>query len=273
MTVSMPVAMPIVAQVAQPIVPSVGWTPALLFAASEPGAWYDPSDFSTMFQDDAGTTPVTATGQTVGRILDKSGRGSHATQANSGRRPVLQQDASGYYYLLFDGSDDGLVSSTITPGTDKAQVFAGVRKLSDAAAGVVIESSTQLSSNSGSIQLAAPLSAASNYSFSSRGTSTGAASYTNAAVAAPLTSVLSGLGDISGDRATLRLNGAQVAQAATDQGTGNYLAYPLYIGRRGGTSLPFNGRLYSLIVRFGANLDASTISSAETWVNSKTGAY
>jgi hypothetical protein len=50
----------------------IGWTPANLFASGEQGAWYDPSDFSTMFQDSAGTTPVTAVGQLVGLILDKS---------------------------------------------------------------------------------------------------------------------------------------------------------------------------------------------------------
>jgi hypothetical protein len=43
-----------------------------LFASGEQGAWFDPSDFSTMFQDSAGTTPVTAVGQPVGLILDKS---------------------------------------------------------------------------------------------------------------------------------------------------------------------------------------------------------
>lgn len=43
-----------------------------LFAAGEQGAWYDPSDFSTLFQDSAGTTPVTAVGQPAGLILDKS---------------------------------------------------------------------------------------------------------------------------------------------------------------------------------------------------------
>ena len=76
---------------------------------------------------------------------------------------------------------------------------------------------------------------------------------------APNTNILTGLGDISGDRATLRINGVQAAQNTADQGTANYLAYPLYIGCRGGTSLPFNGRLYSLIVRFGSNLPAATI--------------
>ena len=48
------------------------FTPASLFSAGEQGAWYDPSDRATMFQDAAGTTPVTAVEQPVGLILDKS---------------------------------------------------------------------------------------------------------------------------------------------------------------------------------------------------------
>lgn len=48
------------------------FTPSLLFTAGEQGVWYDQSDFSTMFQDHLGTTPVTAVGQTVGFIGDKS---------------------------------------------------------------------------------------------------------------------------------------------------------------------------------------------------------
>ena len=43
------------------------------FSSSEPGAWYDPSDLSTLFQDAAGTTPVTAVEQPVGRILINQG--------------------------------------------------------------------------------------------------------------------------------------------------------------------------------------------------------
>lgn len=65
------------------------WTPAQLFLASEQGAWYDPSDMSTLFQDAAGTIPVTAVEQPVGKILDKSGRGNHASQSTAASRPVL----------------------------------------------------------------------------------------------------------------------------------------------------------------------------------------
>ncbi|NWK63759.1 hypothetical protein HYI12_14670 [Acinetobacter sp. SwsAc3] len=43
-----------------------------LFANGEQGFWYDPNDMGTMFQDAAGTIPVTAVGQPVGLVLDKS---------------------------------------------------------------------------------------------------------------------------------------------------------------------------------------------------------
>ena len=43
-----------------------------LFANGEQGFFYDPNDLSTMFQDAAGTVPVTGVGQPVGLMLDKS---------------------------------------------------------------------------------------------------------------------------------------------------------------------------------------------------------
>jgi hypothetical protein len=44
----------------------------LLFGAGEVGGIYDWSDRSTMFQDVAGTQPITASGQTRALHLDKS---------------------------------------------------------------------------------------------------------------------------------------------------------------------------------------------------------
>ena len=43
-----------------------------LFANGEQGSYQDPNDLSTMFQDAAGTIPVTGAGQPVGLVLDKS---------------------------------------------------------------------------------------------------------------------------------------------------------------------------------------------------------
>jgi len=86
---------------------SGGFSPASLFAGGIAGAWYDPSDLSTLFQDSAGTTPVTASGQPVGKMLDKSGNGNHATQAISAKRPIYTE-GSGLSWLAFDGVDDAM---------------------------------------------------------------------------------------------------------------------------------------------------------------------
>jgi hypothetical protein len=76
--------------------------------------------------------------------------------------------------------------------------------------------------------------------------------------------------DIIGDLSTIRHNGVAGTNATADKGTGNFLAYPLYIGARATGIAPFNGQLYSLITRFGANLDANTITQTETYVAGKT---
>ena len=77
-------------------------------------------------------------------------------------------------------------------------------------------------------------------------------------------------GDISADILSLRRNGTGVFTFSGDQGTGNYSNVPIYVGMRAGSSLPFNGYIYSLIVR-GAQSTAYQISSTELWVASRTG--
>jgi len=376
----------------------VAFSPISLFAASEPGAWYDPSDLTTLFQDRAGTTPVTAVGQTVGMVLDKSrglvlgpelvtngtfdtdtawtktaawsitgGAAVQTTATNGeitqvspvtltvgmsvrvtftlltrtagflyvrvagnitnalstaystpgtysttviistitdqtlgftvgnspsgfsidnvsfkllpGNHLVANSDAARGTYqvtgglpnILFDGSDDGYISPTITPGTDKAQVFTGVTKSSDAArADVLALGGNPLGAN-GTLYLNAPITAAAgNFRYGSRGT-IGRTATSATTFAAPITAVLTGISDIAGDNCVLRINGAQAASDAGDQGTGDYAALQMFVGRTNATLYPFNGRLFSLIVRFGPNLDAATISQVEQWVATKTG--
>jgi hypothetical protein len=202
-------------------------------------------------------------------VYQRVGAATYGTSTVAGNPDY---DTSGFpFFLGFNGSTGSrwMVSSTITPGTDKAQVFAGVRKLSDAAQGVVSELSATIASNNGSFSLTAPNSAAANYNFSSKGTTQ--TDSTVATYTAPITNVLSGLADIASASNLFRVNGAQVGSALTTQGTGNYLAYPLYIGARAGTGLYYNGNLYSLIVRFGPNLSEATIDQTEVWVGDKTG--
>lgn len=184
---------------------------------------------------------------------------------------VTEVGRANMHYLQFDGTDDWMISPTVTPGTDKAQVFAGVRKLSDVAIGTVLESG--IPTPTGSISLLAPRNnAASSYGFTSRGTSESNATATSG-FASPTTDVIIGLGDIAGDVATLRVDGIQVATSSLDQGTGNFNAAALYVGRRGGSSLPFNGRIYQLIVRFGPNLTPEKLNLTELFVGTKTGFY
>lgn len=76
-----------------------------LFADGKQGAWYDPSDKSTLFQDVAGTVSVTKDGDPVALMRDKSGNGNHATQGISSARPIYRTDGT-YHWLAYDGVDD-----------------------------------------------------------------------------------------------------------------------------------------------------------------------
>lgn len=248
-----------------------GFDPLSLFASGEQGVWYDPSDLSTLFQDAAGTIPVTAAGQPVGMMRDKSGRGNHATQTTATSRPILQT-AAGKWYLSFDGVDDGLVSPSIDfTATNKMTAWAGITKLSDAGVGIVSELGQNFNTNNGAFVLYAPQAVgAPNYAVGNKGNASAVAFRTP--YAAPHTAVLTETADIAAPSVALRVNGTAGAAVTSSQGTGNYGNYPLYIGRRGGATLPLNGRLYSLIVR-GAASSGPQITDTENYVNSKTGAY
>lgn len=84
-----------------------GFDPASLVTGGTAGLWIDPSDLASMFQDAAGTVPA-AIDAPVGRVLDKSGRGNHATQSVAASRPMLRRDTDGRHSLEFDGVDDFL---------------------------------------------------------------------------------------------------------------------------------------------------------------------
>ena len=217
-----------------------------LFSNGEQGFFYDPNDLSTMYQNAAGTIPVTAAGQPVGLIRDKSGRNNHAYQTTSASCPILRKNAvTGANYLEFDGSNDFLQTSNIDfTATDKVSLFTGVRRLSDAGVSTLAEFSANSVLNTNSFYLVALSNSA--LQFNSRG-SGNSAPVSSKRFPAPAPVVISSVGDISGDVSKIRANGGGYAVNVGDQGTGNYGNYPLYIGRRGGTLLPFNGHIYGII--------------------------
>ena len=240
-----------------------------LFGSSEQGVWYDPSDLSTLFQDTAGTTPVTTAGQTVGLMLDKSGNDLDATQATAAARPTYQTDGT-YHWLSFDGVDDFMVTPTITPSIDKAQVFSGQHCNNNTGFQIVAELSTSSDSNSGSFRL--------ERNTTSHGYQIGnvAARILRRTVdSAPTTDVVNINFDYaSGGSVDSRLNGVQSEWTTVVLNTLpaiNFGNYPMYIGARAGLNSFFNGNIYSLVTRFGANLEASTIETTEKYVAGKTG--
>jgi hypothetical protein len=175
--------------------------------------------------------------------------------------------------FLFDGFDDSLYTASTLDlsGTDKVTVWAGVYKNSDAATGMVIEASADVAANNGSYHLLAPRNASFNeYVFASKGTAVASTAQSSTAFPAPRSDVLTAIGDISGDVATLRVDGAQVSTSSTDQGTGNYGNYVHFIGRRNNASLPLNGKLYIPVVRGGVT-DAATLALTERYVGSRMG--
>lgn len=80
-----------------------------LYGNGEQGAFYVPKPQvlgqQVLFQDAAGTTPVTAPGDPVGLMLDLSGNDNHATQKVAGSRPIYRTDGT-RHWLEFDGVDD-----------------------------------------------------------------------------------------------------------------------------------------------------------------------
>lgn len=247
---------------------------AALFGPSDTGWFYDNSDFSTMFQDSAGTIPVTAVGQSVGLQLDKSGNGNHRFQATSLNRPILAQDASWLYYLSYDGVNDSLATSAFGWGTNKATVVAGYTRKNTSLT-PVCEFSQATTSNAGSFYIFVNDSGGRIHSSASRGSAplniSHLAGWTTAE-SLPTTSVISATHDIAGDLSTLRKNGVAGTNGTFDKGTGNFGNYPGYFGARGGTSHFFLGDEYS---QFAINrlLTENELELVERYTNSRTGAY
>ncbi|MDV4166758.1 hypothetical protein [Rhodovulum sp. FJ3] len=79
--------------------------PKMSLGALAPQAWFDPSDATTLFSDTAMSVAVTADGQQVAAMLDKSGSGNHLLQDTAAARPIYRTDGVSSW-LEFDGADD-----------------------------------------------------------------------------------------------------------------------------------------------------------------------
>ena len=249
------------------------WSPLAYYAAGERGPWYSIRDIGTLWKDTAGTIPVTTAGDLVARIDDKSGNGLHATQSTPSKRASYQIDSNGNPYLLPDGLDDTYVIGPIDlTVTSQLTLMAGIRKLSDAAAGSVAEFNTNWLNGSGTFALFAPVGASATITTAARGSAsaTGGHLATASSQTAPLSRVVTGLFGIAADQNVLRLDGIQSATSSQDQGTGAFGNYTLYLFSRGGTSQFFSGRAYEFVLR-GAASTPEEIALGETFVGAGMG--
>jgi hypothetical protein len=171
---------------------------------------------------------------------------------------VTEQGQRDCYGVRADGIDDWYQTASIDfSGTDKVTVFAALQKRSDAARGMLVELGV---GNLNQFEIEAPTLSSNGYTFGSRGSIS--RNVTIAGFPAPNYAVLVGEGDISGDIARLTINRTTSSTNSGDQGTGNYSNAILHLFRRAGTTLPFNGDLYALIVA-GGSYSLSTIQRVE----------
>lgn len=97
-----------------------------IFANGGKGLWFDFSDFSAMYQDTDGTVAITANGQSIARVNDKSGNNNHASQATTTKRPSVAVNGA-----FFDGIDDSLL--TLLPvdygGSTVVEIYVKIKSI------------------------------------------------------------------------------------------------------------------------------------------------
>jgi len=209
-----------------------GWLPSVLFAQGAGGAWYDPSDLTTLFQDSSGTIPVTADGDPVGKVLDKSGNENHLTQSTDLQRPTYKT-AGGLHWFAFDGSADRLLGSAITGSV----ISAGAAAHSSGVSGTPVLMSNIISASDRTVMSLDTTEAIFGYY---NGTAYSRVSGAASAVPNVLTGELN-----KGTSVGLRLNG--VAQAGTTSPSSSSTA-GLSVGATTTGADLFTGKLFSLVV-------------------------
>lgn len=211
-------------------------------------AWYDPSDLSTLFQDTAGTVPVTSNGDSVGLMRDKSGNGRHMVQSSLASRPLYETDGT-YHRIRFDGINDGFVATGFAWGSDQATTSFAIKKLSDSAPGCLFETSSNANSNDGTIAVFAPnaQSDVGNLEFRAKGT--GSPSYLGTlGYFANDSTVLTGVVNLTDGLASMYINSTEAVLNQPVPGPSSMGSYAMNLGRRANSALPFHGCLYGAIL-------------------------
>lgn len=230
--------------------------------------WNDIYDMSTMYQDIAGTTPVTASGDPVGRIIDASGNAYVFVASLDARRPTWNTDGT-YCWLDFDGTDDCLFSNAAIDMTATNDVSICMGVTGDVNTfGVIAELSTNNNTNNGSWGLYRGATSQC-YTMSARGTvaPTAAKVAVSTTHAAVTTDTVIGIAPIDAVNRII-VEGAETVATDANKGTGNYGTYVMYLGARGNASDRFNGKVYT---SFGTNtiMTAGEITQVRAYIDAR----
>lgn len=269
------------------VAPTAPWYVNILVDVSNTGAkeaYFDdievlPITISncTMFQDVAGTIPVTAVEQPVALQLDKSGKGNHRIAPGpTPSRPILKQDANGIYYLDTDGTDDWMRTAATVDfsGSDKVTLVKGLHKRNDSAS---IFNELSANSNDGSaFSVVSGLNASyGRYSSLGTGSYTGdlggnVAYFSSALHPAPDTAIISATHNISGDLSRIWRNNVVGIDGTANKGTGNFRNDYVYFYSRAGSTFRFNGRDYGQFA-ISRLLSDTERNQVESWLNNRMG--
>jgi hypothetical protein len=168
-------------------------------------------------------------------------------------------------YLKCNGTSSAMSTNSIDfTATDKMTVVTGVRKLVDTNYPDIIGYN-----GTSWIYMGASIS---GYVFGATGSAAMPFIYlNNAALASPITTVLTMTDSINPPLLSGRVNGLSgAASVSTTQGSGNFGNQSLFLFSRTGTSTYLNGQFYGAIIR-GAQSDTASITQTEQYMATKTG--
>jgi hypothetical protein len=240
-----------------------------LLAQLSPGAAQlilHPLEYGSMFQDRAGTTPVTESGQLVGRVLDAGPGGYHAEAVSDAARGIFR-DVGGFRYVEFNGIN-----------TDyRTENFASPKAGFQALAGLEVEALTGPSEarsvfalsinalNRAGIAIRASGLAAASQLHSNLRLNGGTLFQPVITSAFTVGEAFIATGIHSGTVLSVQKNAAAPVTTAADVGATEGVLSPLLL------TAGFPMRFYGGIFRKGADLTADQLAYAQTWLADRTG--
>jgi len=219
---------------------------------------------SLTFTPSAGSLTLTVSG-TVNDAQLNAGATRGAYQNVVSAFDITESGQRDCFGVRADGIDDFYTTAGNVDfsGTNKVTVFAAVRKAAEGTSGCIVELGPTAEINSGSFGNFAPTGTATNSTNSFyRGASAFVNNATTNSLTAPVNAIITSRFNLADSINEQRINGNTIATATSLTGGGNFRNDILYLFRRGGTTLPFNGNLYALIVA-GGSYPLSTIQRVE----------